>query len=141
MNYTQELIQNLTDDRNELLKQNTELNKRTIEFRDIILDLEEETVLLDLFLKHCPMYTFFKDENINVVRLSSNFEAMLGKPIVEMLGKNMFDLFPHELAHKITNDDRRVFEHNIPITIEEKFNDKIYSTTKFPISRPGKKNY
>ena len=41
------------------------------------------------FLIFCPIYVFFKDENIRIVHLSNNFEQMLGQPIEKLIGKRM----------------------------------------------------
>ena len=100
--------------------------------------LSESNEQLDLFLKYCPVYTFFKDENINVVRLSNNFEALTGKPLDDMIGKDMHELFPHDLAEKIIKDDRNALDEGISITVEEVFSNRVFKTTKFPIIRKGK---
>ena len=98
----------------------------------------ESEEIFESFMKHSPIYVFFKDENIRTLRLSKNYEAMLGMPMGEMLGKTMDDLFPSELAKKMVADDKRIMKEGKAITIEEEFNSRFYSTIKFPILIEGK---
>jgi two-component system cell cycle sensor histidine kinase/response regulator CckA len=41
---------------------------------------------------------------------------MLGKPLTELLGKTMDELFPSELAKSMVADDLRVLKKGKPIT-------------------------
>ena len=56
-------------------------------------DFRETEDLFRLFLELSPIYVFFKDADIRALRLSRNYEKMLGIPIEEALGKDMFELF------------------------------------------------
>ena len=47
-------------------------------------------------MENSPVYIFFKDDHIRSRRLSRNFEKMLGRPISELLGKTMDELFPSD---------------------------------------------
>ena len=93
------------------------------------------------FLFFCPIYVFFKDENIRIVHLSNNFEQMLGQPIEKLIGKRMDEVFPSELAAKMIEDDRRVLQSGKICEVEECLNDRIYYTLKFPIFQNGKPAY
>jgi PAS domain S-box-containing protein len=84
---------------------------------------------------------FFKDENIKTIKLSKNYTEMLGRPISELLGKNMDDLFPSDLAKSMVADDRRILKEGKTVEIEEAMNGRFYSTIKFPIYREGKPTY
>ena len=53
--------------------------------------LRESEEQFDLFMTHCPIYVFFKDENIKTLRLSRNYEQMLGRPLKDLMGKSMSD--------------------------------------------------
>jgi PAS domain S-box-containing protein len=112
-----------------------------------LLRLRTDTVLLKneeifkQFMDNSPIYVFFKDDKIRPIRLSRNYEKMLGKPIKELLGKTMDELFPSELAKSMVADDLRVLNEGKPITIEEEFNGRFYSTIKFPIHIEGKPLY
>jgi PAS domain S-box-containing protein len=93
------------------------------------------------FMEYSPFYVFFKDENVRVLRLSNNYETMLGKPVVELLGKNMYEIFPSELAKSMVADDMRIMKEGKTITVEEELNGRFYTTIKFPIHIEGKPRY
>lgn len=97
--------------------------------------------MFKLFMKNSPIYVFFKDNQIRSIQLSDNYEKMLGKPLPELLGKTMNDLFPSDLAKSMVADDLRVLKKGKPIIIEEEFNGRFYTTTKFPIHEKGKPSY
>lgn len=118
-----------------------------VNFQDITRRRQMEQSLRDteeifrLFMEFSPIYVFFKDENLRTVRLSRNFEQLLGKPLDQLLGKSMSDLFPAEIAGKMMADDRMVLEKGDPLLIEEEFNGRTYSSIKFPISLGGGTRY
>lgn len=97
--------------------------------------------IFDQFMEHNPIYVFFKDENIRPIRLSRNYEHMLGMPIDEILGKTMDEIFPSDLAKSMTEDDKHVLKEGKIITVEEEFNGRFYETIKFPIFIEGKAKY
>jgi PAS domain S-box-containing protein len=111
---------------------------REKEAEKLFWDNEE---IFERFMEHSPIYVFFKDENIRALRLSKNYEAMLGMPMAEMLGKTMDDLFPSELAKKMIADDMRIMKEGKAITVEEELNSRFYSTIKFPILIEGKPRF
>ena len=100
--------------------------------------LRESEIIFSSFLEHSPVYVFFKDKNIRALRLSKNYEQMLGMPLGELLGKNMDELFPSELAKSMVADDMRILNEGKRILVTEEFNGRIYETTKFPIRKDGK---
>ncbi|MBI4979833.1 MAG: PAS domain S-box protein [Spirochaetes bacterium] len=93
------------------------------------------------FMDNSPIYVFFKDDAIRSLRLSSNYERLIGKPMHELLGKTMYDLFPSEFAKKIVADDMRVLAEGKQITLDEELNGRFYTTIKFPIHIDGKPRY
>ena len=93
------------------------------------------------FMENSPIYIFFKDENIRSLRLSRNFEEMLGKPLNELLGKSMNELFPSDFAKSMEEIDRQILNKGKQIRYEEEFNGRFYSTIKFPIQIEGKPNF
>jgi len=103
--------------------------------------LKETEQIFREFMEHSPIYVFFKDENLRSLNLSRNFEKMLGKPLRELLGKNMFELFPSDLAKSMVEDDKRVVAGDGEVTVEEELNGRHYVTTKFPIRIEGKPAY
>jgi PAS domain S-box-containing protein len=102
--------------------------------------LRESEEIFNAFMEHCPVYVFFKDEKIRPVRLSRNFEQMLGRPIEEVLGKTMEELFPEDLAKGMVADDLAVINGGRSIKVVEVFNGRTFETTKFPIQQSGKPN-
>lgn len=107
--------------------------------------MEQETMLnkeiFSHFMANSPIYIFFKDKNIRSVRLSMNYEQLLGKPMSELIGKNMDELFPSDLAKSMVEDDQRILKEGKPITVEEELNGRTYSTIKFPIFIQGTPTY
>jgi PAS domain S-box-containing protein len=103
--------------------------------------LRESEDVFRCFMEHSPIYVFFKDANIRALRLSANFETMLGRPMAELLGKTMDDLFPSEFAKRMVADDMRTVKEGTTVTVEEEFNGRSYTTIKFPIYVDGKPGY
>jgi PAS domain S-box-containing protein len=95
--------------------------------------LRESEEVFNSFLENSPIYVFFKDKNIKSVRLSKNYEQMIGRPLNEILGKTMDELFPSELAKKMIADDKKIINEGKLVTVDEEFNGRYYTTTKFPI--------
>ena len=105
------------------------------------IELVQEKDIFNLFLEHSPIYLFFKDENIRSLRLSKNYEQLLGKPINELIGKNMNELFPSALAKTMLADDIQILKEGKQITVNEEFNNRHYETIKFPIQIKENVNY
>jgi PAS domain S-box-containing protein len=103
--------------------------------------LRESNEIFKQFMENSPNYVFFKNDKIQAIRLSSNYEKMLGKPMHELLGKTMDDLFPSDLAKSMIADDLRVLNEGKQITVEEELNGRFYTTIKFPILVKGKPRY
>jgi PAS domain S-box-containing protein len=103
--------------------------------------LHEMNEIFQLFLKYNPIYVFIKDENIRSIYLSENYEKMLGRPLAEILGKNMDELFPSDLSRTMIEDDKKLLREGKPSEFIEELNGRTYSTLKFPISIQGKAKY
>jgi len=103
--------------------------------------LQESDNIFQQFLKNSPNYVFFKNDKMQAIRLSSNYEKMLGKPMHELLGKTTDDLFPSDLAKSMLADDLLILNEGKQIKVEEELNGRFYSTIKFPILVEGKPRY
>lgn len=110
--------------------------KRNTEYK-----LHEGDAIFRNFMEHSPIFVFFKDAEIRSLILSKNFEQMLGRPLDELIGKTMDDLFPSDLAKKMIADDLEILNGGKSAVFEEELNGRIYTTIKFPIVIDGKPKY
>lgn len=117
-------------------KKELEVSKLRVERK-----LIETERIFNSFLDYCPIYFFFKDAEARPIRLSSNYEKLLGLPVMDAIGKSMFELFPPDLAASMISDDLSILESNKPLKVVEKLADRIYETTKFPILENGKPTF
>lgn len=104
-------------------------------------DLQESEEIFNHFMENSPVFVFFKDENIRSLRLSKNYEQLLGKPLDELIGKSMDELFPSDLAKSMIEDDQRILRENKTIVVDEEFSGRFYTTIKFPITIDGYPRY
>ncbi len=111
------------------------------EHQKAVETLRENEEIFSHFMEHSPIYVFFKDSEIRSLRLSKNYEKMLGRPLEELLGKSNDDLFPSALAKKMVEDDKRILRKGKLEVIEEEFNGRYYTTLKFPIIIDGVPKY
>ncbi|HSO85601.1 MAG TPA: PAS domain S-box protein, partial [Draconibacterium sp.] len=84
-------------------------------------------------MENSPVYIFFKDKNIRTVRLSRNYEQMIGLPLNDIIGKTMDELFPSDLAKKMIDDDKKILNERKLVIVDEELNGRFYTTIKFPI--------
>ena len=105
--------------------------------RKLAQDVQQKSEeIFSLFMKHSPIYTYIKEVSSGesrVLQASDNFEEMIGIPGSEMIGKTMSELFPSELATKITADDWTVVSNGDVLEFKETLNGRKYHTIKFPI--------
>ncbi len=103
--------------------------------------LRESNELLSLFLLHSPIHAYIKEvtpTESRVLQASENFREMIGIPGSEMVGRTMTELFPAEMAEKITADDWAVVSAGKVQEFPEEFNGRSYTTLKFPILQGGR---
>ena len=104
-------------------------------------ELSASQKIIDEFFEHSPIHVYFKDKNLRSLKLSRNFEQMIGRPLDELLYKTMDELFPSELAKKMIEDDKQILKEGKPFIFEEELNGKNYLTYKFPIFIKGNPEY
>lgn len=112
--------------------------KQILQREEALRNSEE---IFNQFLLHSPIYVFFKDAQIRSLKLSANYEKWLGKPMHDLIGKNMAELFPSDFAKKIVADDQRILQEGKMVELEEEFEGKFYSTIKFPFQVADKTQY
>jgi len=99
--------------------------------------LRESEEIFRQFMINSPIYVFFKDDQNRAIRLSKNFETMLGRPIEELLGKKMDEFFPVERIGTMSEDDLQILKTGKKVEIDEEIGDRHYTTIKFPIHIEG----
>jgi two-component system cell cycle sensor histidine kinase/response regulator CckA len=103
--------------------------------------LRESEELLSLFLRHSPIFAYIKEVTSSrsvVLHASDNYDQMIGISGRDMVGKSMTDLFPAELAAKITADDWDVVSKGEMLRLDEDLNGRSYTSIKFPIVQGGR---
>ena len=103
--------------------------------------LKEWDAIFNHFMENSPVYIFFKDKDIRTLRLSKNFEQMIGLPLDKMIGKTMDELFPSDFAKKMIADDKKILAERKTVVIEEELNGRFYTTIKFPIIVEGEPQF
>ncbi len=99
-------------------------------------ELQNINELFHLFMLHSPIYIFIKEvtsDESRVLYASENYLDMIGIPGSRMTGKNMYELFPHDFAEKITADDFLVVTRGEVLKLHETLGDRHYITYKFPL--------
>ena len=135
-------VQIISQDITTLKTTEIELQKSKVKAEESEEKHKEKHNLLSNFIKHSPIYSFIKlvEPNLSkVVYASDNYVDMTGINASEMIDKTMYELFPHELAKKITFDDWEVINNGKILALDEDLNDKNYTTIKFPIVSQNKK--
>ena len=110
------------------------------ETRRTLNELRQGCEMFSLFMRHSPIYTFIKTVTAaesRVLLASVNFQEMIGLSSSDMLGKTMAELFPADLAAKMTADDWAVVTQGEVLKRDEDFNGRNYTTIKFPIVLGG----
>jgi len=105
---------------------------------DALLETNE---LFSQFMRHSPIYAYIKDvtpTESRVIQASDNYTEMIGISGSDMVGKTMEELFPTELAAKMSADDWAVVKTGKLLSLEEHLNDRSYFSIKFPIVQGGK---
>ncbi|MBK8782670.1 MAG: PAS domain S-box protein [Anaerolineales bacterium] len=98
--------------------------------------VRETQELLSLFINHSPIYTFIKEvtpTESRVLQASNNFNEMIGIESADMIGRTMQELFPPDLAAKMTADDWDVVAKGQILKLDEDLNGHHYHSVKFPL--------
>lgn len=103
--------------------------------------LQASYKMFSLFINNSPIYAYLKEVTQNDSRVlfaSENFCDMVGVPGSQLTGKKMEEIYPPEFARKISSDDWDVVSKGEIFKVDENFNDRYYTTIKFPIALGGK---
>jgi len=133
---------------NELIKQIEELKKENAVKQRKIEELtkayeiaEEDSEILNLFLEYSPIYFFLKDENVRAIRLSRNFEKLLGLPLEVLLNTQMHEVFKTQTAKDRDDLELKLLKDNTSVRYEDDVIGRVADTYKFPIQLKGKPPY
>jgi len=117
--------------KSELMEENSALKRKIRELEQAQLEpnrneeeLRETQEIFSQIMEHSPFYVFVKDDGIRSIRLSRNYEKMLGRPIPDLLGKTVDDLFPSDLAKSMKADDLKILNEGKQIEVEEDLYDR-----------------
>jgi PAS domain S-box-containing protein len=100
--------------------------------------LREVQEQLQAILDYSPALISIKDLNGNIVLANRGFALLDAPPLNEFVGKNVFDVFPKEVAEQLWNNDLAASRAGKPVYSEEVVRHKdglwhTYFTVKFPI--------
>jgi PAS domain S-box-containing protein len=76
------------------------------------------SMLIDC-LDHLPTPVYMKDEDAKFVASNISHCKLIGKSYEQLLGKNDFDFFPHELASEFYAIDIELLKTGVPVVREE----------------------
>jgi PAS domain S-box-containing protein len=104
--------------------------------------LQQSEVQLKAILDHSPALISIKDSQGNMILANRRFEILDLPPPEQLIGKNIFDLFPQDVAESLWASLLTVQNAGTSIEAEETFNHRdgtvhTYLTIKFPVALPG----
>lgn len=102
---------------------------------------EEDSEILNMFLEHSPIYFILKDEKARNLKLSKNFEALVGIPVKKMLGLTNYDIYKTETSKARDEQEIYLVENNISCQYIDEVFGRIASSFRFPIQLKGKPRY
>ncbi len=109
----------------------------TLHSGELERQVKERTRRFTNILRHTPAVVYVKDREGRYAYVNPRFTELFGVRNAAVRGKTDFDVFPHEFARALRENDRRVFEGRSPIQVEETFPQDegahVYLSTRFPI--------
>jgi PAS domain S-box-containing protein len=117
---------------------NITLARSLAERESLTTSLQESQAQLQAVMDYSPALISIKDLNGNILLANRSFSELDAPPLHEMIGKNVFDLFPREVAEKLWNNDLAALKAKGPVRSEEVVKHKdgtwhTYLTVKFPV--------
>jgi len=99
--------------------------------------VKERTRRFTSILRHTPAIVYVKDREGRYAYVNPRFTELFGIRNAQVHGKTDFDVFPHEFAHALRENDRKVLDGRTPTQVEETFpkgdDPHVYLSTRFPI--------
>ena len=102
---------------------------------------EQTMTLLRRFLDHMPGAAYIKNSDLQLLVANQGFKTLWGMDPERIVGLHNRDIFEGSFGHKITEDDLAILQSGEMLMVEERYGDRWYETTKFPIPREGHSPY
>jgi len=120
----------------ELRQANESLSQEILERKRMEAELRQSERRFSLFMQFFPGLAFIKDADLRILMANEGFKTLLGLDPAQLIGRLDGDVFPPDLAAKITAHDRRVLASGCSARVEEEFAGRHWVSFKFPIPRP-----
>ena len=91
----------------------------TAKLRGSLEALEHERSLLRSLIDSIPDLIFIKDRKLRFSNCNRAFEKRVGRPAEELIGKDVFQLFPPEEAESYYRSDRELLRNGERVQVEE----------------------
>jgi len=93
-------------------------------FVEYIPDVKQQSILLNVFLDYLPDEVYFKDSQLNYIKVNNAraFALGLNSP-PEAIGKNDYEFFPDKVAKQIEEEEETLLKNGKTIYKEEKRKD------------------
>ncbi|MGD8352108.1 MAG: PAS domain S-box protein, partial [Nitrospirota bacterium] len=105
--------------------------------------LRESEERFHLFMDNSPLVAFIKDPETRYLYVNRKFEEAFSVGREEVAGKRNEDLFPPDIARRMTGEDRAVIASGRParyeLAIPSNGKERFWDVFKFPISTPDGK--
>ncbi|MEZ5386626.1 MAG: PAS domain-containing protein [Prosthecobacter sp.] len=109
-------------------------------------ELAHKQAQFQAILDNSPALISIKDLEGNVVLANRGFDVLDAPPLHELVGRNVFDLFPKDIARQLWSNDLAALKADGPLQSEETVKHKdgqshTYLTVKFPLHAADRKPY
>lgn len=116
----------------------TAFNRMTAKLRGSLEELERERSLLRSLIDSIPDLIFIKDRELRFSNCNRAFEQRAGRSAEELIGKDVFELFPAEEAESYYRSDQQLLKGGEPVRSEELVTAEggrvtTYDTVKVPL--------
>ncbi len=136
----------LIEKHEELQKSQVELKQHQNSLEQLVdertFELTKSEARLQAILDNSPALISIKDLEGNIIVANRNFEILNLPPLNKFIGKNVYDLFPKDIADTLWQNDLTVLKSEKPFEGEETVEHKdgsnhTYLTLKFPVYEDG----
>lgn len=98
-----------------------ELFEANAKFRKKVAELEEKEKFLDRVLETIPLPIFVKDRKGTYIRVNRAFGEFVGKPSLDVEGRDVFEVYPPDLAKGYRERDEELMRQGGSQAYETKF--------------------